>query len=93
MGKAGTNVVLTFNESDTIFEGVIDESGAVTFEFDDVKLLSETFTFEAGEEIYTYSLENYIYALENADAVDADVIEKLYALYNYAEYAVTYMAE
>jgi hypothetical protein len=93
MGKAGTNVVLTFNESDTIFEGVIDESGAVTFVFDDVKLLSETFTFEAGEEIYTYSLENYIYALENADAVDADVIEKLYALYNYAEYAVTCMAE
>ncbi len=91
-GEVNTKVTLTLGNG-TQMEKTIGDEGAATFTVTQVFALSEAFTLETENETYTYSLENYIYALENAEsgAADASVIAKLEALYNYVSYAAAYV--
>ncbi|MBP3605259.1 MAG: hypothetical protein J6J66_01545 [Clostridia bacterium] len=94
-GTAGTKVVLSFSyDNMTTGSYTIAANGTVAIYAGSVYELADGFTFTCGQEteVYTYSLANYLYELENAEVVDATVIAKLQALYNYAYYAKLFVA-
>jgi organic radical activating enzyme len=64
----------------------VNADGVATVWLYSVSALADEFTFTVGEEVYTYSLANYLYEQTNED-----VIAKLKGLYNYAYYADLYV--
>ena len=96
-GAPGTDFSVGFY-SGLICSSRLDETGAHKcggIDLAELAYAMEVFyVAEGGETIRViYTLGNYIYALENAEVVNAEAIAKLYALYNYAAYAAAYVAE
>jgi hypothetical protein len=84
-GTAGQPVSFAYEWDDTIKTKPIEANGYATFEIDTVAILSGNFIFYTDGATYTYSLANYINAIDNEV-----VVAKLQALYNYAAYAAAY---
>ena len=79
--------------SDDAWQCTLGAEGMQYFAVPHLVDLALGFKFYGYEKEFSYTLGNYIYALKNAEVVNAEAIAQLYALYNYAAYAAEYVAD